>query len=413
MARPPLPMGTHGSIKVARRAGERRDASFVAKCRFRDFDGRTRLIERSGATKAAASRALQDEIRSRSRSVATAPLRPEHPFERAADLWLIKLDAQVADGARSATTADLYRQRLRSVILPAVGQWRLYECTVPRFDGFFASLSPRHSAESRKTVRTIVSLILRVAVQHEAIPDNPIRHLDPIEKGTRKPRALTVAERRQFLDWMAGSSGDVQEAREQEKARRRDLPSIVTFMLGTGVRIGEALGVRWCDVDLEGVPVVDGDTMRAVPIVAITGNVVRHRGKGLQRHEGKTEMALRIVPLPRFVVLMLQERVNDGPEAPIFPAASRRGGLGWKDPNNLATYIRDARKAAGMDWPVTSHTFRKTAATIWHDSGLLTDRQKADLTGHAKISTLTDIYVARGELHPAGAAVMDAAWVDS
>jgi integrase len=35
-------------------------------------------------------------------------------------------------------------------------------------------------------------------------------------------------------------------------------------MLGTGVRIGEALAVRWCDVDLEGVPVADGDTLRAV-----------------------------------------------------------------------------------------------------------------------------------------------------
>lgn len=405
-------MGTHGSIKVARRTGDI-TGSYVAKCRFRDFDGRTRLIERSGATKAAASRALQDEIRTRSRSVATAPLRPGHTFERAAELWLLKLDAQVADGARAVTTADLYRQRLRSVILPAIGQWRLYECTVPRFDGFLASLSPQHGAESRKTVRTIVSQILRVAVQHEAIPDNPIRHLDPIEKASRKPRALTTAERRKFLDWMRATSDDADEAREQQKARRRDLPDIVTFMLGTGVRIGEALGVRWCDLDLEGVPVVDGDLIRTVPIVAITGNIVRHRGKGLQRHDGKTETSLRIVPLPQFVVAMVRNREVDGPEDPVFPAAAVSGGLGWKDPNNMATYIREARKAAGMDWPVTSHTFRKTAATIWHDSGILTDRQKADLTGHAKISTLTDIYVARGELHPAGAAVMDAAWMDS
>lgn len=98
----------------------------------------------------------------------------------------------------------------------------------------------------------------------------------------------------------------------------------------------------------------------------------------------------------------------------MFPAARSKGpGLGWKDPNNMSTYIREARQAAGMDWPVTSHTFRKTAATIWHDAGVLTDRQKADLTGHAKISTLTDIYVARGELHPQGAAVMDAAWLDT
>jgi len=46
-------------------------------------------------------------------------------------MWPAKLDAQVAEGARAATTADTYRQRLNSVVLPAMGQWRLRECTVP------------------------------------------------------------------------------------------------------------------------------------------------------------------------------------------------------------------------------------------------------------------------------------------
>ena len=62
--------------------------------------------------------------------------------------------------------------------------------------------------------------------------------------------------------------------------------------------------MRWCDVDLEGIPVVDGDDMRLVPIVAITGNVVRYRGAGLHRHAGKTATSLRIVPLPQFVGTM-------------------------------------------------------------------------------------------------------------
>lgn len=410
MARPPLAIGTHGSMKAKYRADRK---VWVAHTRFRDFDGVTRLVQRVGRSQTAALAALQDDIRKRIGSPAN-PLRPTDTFERAANLWLVKLDAQVAEGVRAATTADTYRQRLHSVILPAMGQWRLRECTVPRLDAFFTGLAATQGAQSRKTVRTVVSLILRFAVQHEAIVDNPVRHLDPIEGGSRKPRALTAEERRRFLAWMQGTSDEEGEARAQASARRRDLPDIVTFMLGTGVRIGEALAVRWCDVDLEGVPVADGDTLRAVPIVAITGNVVRHRGGGLHRHSGKTESSLRIVPLPRFVVKMLQGRDVHGAEAPVFPAASRNGdGLNWKDPNNMATYIREARQAAGMEWPVTSHTFRKTAATIWHDSGVLTDRQKADLTGHAKISTLTDIYVARGELHPQGAAVMDAAWQDS
>jgi len=360
MARPPLAMGTHGSISITKRAG---GSAYVARCRFRDFDGVTRSLERAGRSKAAAMAALQDEVRRRLGTPA-APLRPHHTFERAAGVWLAKLDAQVAEGTRAATTADTYRQRLWSVILPAMGQWRLRECTVPQLDAFFTDLASTQGPQSRKTVRTVVSLILRVAVQHEAIADNPVRHLDPIEAGSRKPRALTVKERRRFLAWIKGSSEDKDEARAQASARRRDLPDVVTFMLGTGVRIGEALGVRWCDVDLEGVPVVEGDELRAVPIVAISGNVVRHRGRGLHRHAGKTETSLRIVPLPRFVVDMLAKREQQHPEAPVFPATTSRGGFNWKDPNNMSTYIREARQAAGMDWPVTSHTFRKTAATI-------------------------------------------------
>jgi hypothetical protein len=238
MARPPLALGTHGSITITKPAGS---SAYIARCRFRDFDGVTRSLERHGRSKAAASAALQDEIRARVGSPA-APLRPHHTFERAAELWLAKLDAQVAEGARAVTTADTYRQRLNSVVLPAMGQWRLRECTVPQLDSFFTELAKTQSAQSRKTVRTVVSLILRLAVQHEAIRDNAVRHLDPIEAGSRKPRALTTEERRRFLAWMRGTSDSKEEARAQESARRRDLPDLVTFMLGTGVRIGEVLG---------------------------------------------------------------------------------------------------------------------------------------------------------------------------
>jgi hypothetical protein len=117
MARPPLAMGTHGSISIKKRQD---GSSYVARCRFRDFDGVTRSVERSGRSKAAVTATLQDEIRSRRcarRAAAAAP----HVRARGRD-WLAKLDAHVAEGTRAATTADTYRQRLNSVILPAMGQ---------------------------------------------------------------------------------------------------------------------------------------------------------------------------------------------------------------------------------------------------------------------------------------------------
>jgi hypothetical protein len=110
-----------------------------------------------------------------------------------------------------------------------MGQWRLRECTVSQLDAFFTDLATTQGPQSRKTVRTVVSLILRVAVPQEAIRDNPVRHLDPIEAGSRKPWALTATERRRFLKWMRGISEDEEEARAQASARRRDLPDFVTI----------------------------------------------------------------------------------------------------------------------------------------------------------------------------------------
>jgi integrase len=51
----------------------------------------------------------------------------------------------------------------------------------------------------------------------------------------KAPRALSTAERIEL----------VAQLRTDAKARRRDLPDLVFFMLATGVRIGEALAVVW------------------------------------------------------------------------------------------------------------------------------------------------------------------------
>jgi integrase len=60
--------------------------------------------------------------------------------------------------------------------------------------------------------------------------------------------------------------------------------------------------------------------------------------------------------------------------------------------------VRVVRIEAGLGWMIP-HTWRRTYATTLHDEFGLSDRQKADLMGHAKISMMKDAYVHRGELH--------------
>ena len=186
------------------------------------------------------------------------------------------------------------------------------------------------------------------------------------------------------------------------------MPDLIRFALGSGLRIGEICAVRWMDLDLDGVPVVSETDMRLVPVVAVRQNVYPVRGKGLVVHGGKTSMALRIVPLPQFVVTQLRVRchVDDDPMWPVFASAGRDGQPTYRWPSNVRRSVRVVREKVDLGW-MTPHTWRRTYATVLDDEISLTDRAKADLLGQAKF--LKDTYVSRGELHPDAAIFLDAA----
>ena len=62
MARPPLCLGTSGSVRTYRTP-----AGWRARTAYRDYDGVTREIQRHAPTKAKAERALAEAVRDRAR----------------------------------------------------------------------------------------------------------------------------------------------------------------------------------------------------------------------------------------------------------------------------------------------------------------------------------------------------------
>jgi integrase len=73
----------------------------------------------------------------------------------------------------------------------------------------------------------------------------------------------------------------------------------------------------------------------------------------------------------------------------VFP--SQRGHL--RDKSNTNADMREAIDPLGFGW-VTSHTFRKTAATLLNDGGL-TVREVADQLGHSRVSLTQHVYFGR------------------
>ncbi|PVZ08248.1 tyrosine-type recombinase/integrase [Actinomycetospora cinnamomea] len=404
MARPPLPLGTPGAITTK----EESAGVWVARCRFRDHDGVTRRLWKQGPSKTAARGALHQTIQDRQRgSGGGSTLTPASRFKDAAELYLAKVDRK-----REDSTHALYAYHLGRTVLPALGALHLRECTVARLDAFLEALGPRYAPSTRRTLRSIVSGVLQVGVLHEALPTNPVRELDRIEQprgqAKKKPRGLTIDERQALLDWFDQTSDDDRVRRLQRVARAAELPELVRFSLGTGLRIGEALAVRRLDVNLDGVPVRAQDGPMRVPVVTIAGNVTWVKGKGLVRHDGKSEAALRVIPLPQFTADLLRERLAQPGEDrwPLFPAAARDGRITYRWPSNVRRTLRSVREEVGLGW-MTPHTWRRTYATILDDEMTLTDRMKADLMGQADF--LKNTYVSRGELHAGAAVLIDAA----
>ncbi len=377
MARPPLPVGTHGKIKITGKAGR-----YVARTKYRDYDGVTRLVERTGPTMNKAKNNLLEALRDRSAAAHRGVVTAETKFSDVATLWLTEIEESAASGDISATTADLYERQLRNHAVPALGALRLREITTPHVDAFLRDVRQRRGAATTKTVRSVVSGVMGLAARHGAVSTNPTRETSRIRNDDKHtPRALTADE---CVQWLAQLEADRQ-------AVRKDLPDLTRWMLATGVRIGEALAVSWEEVDLDHAT------------VDIVWKIIRVRGEGLQRiPRPKSESGERTLALPSFAVAMLRRRMlTRGDAVPLFPDSQG----GWRDPNNTRRDLRSARGTEAFAW-VTSHVFRKTCATLLDDAHL-SARQIADHLGHSRPSLTQDVYLGRKTVNWSAAAALD------
>ncbi|GAA3436624.1 site-specific integrase [Kutzneria kofuensis] len=385
MPRPPLPLGTFGKITVYRQGAKK----YRARCRYRDFDGKIYPVERYGVTGPEAERRLRQALRDWATPSGGAEVTSNTRFKDAAALWLKEVEHDAEREARSWGTVDTYRSRLEGIVIPAVGELRMFEVKTPILDKLCKRVRDESSASSAKTVRSILSGVCGLAVRHGALDTNPVREVGPLEskKARNQPAKSRALTGDQVLDLLAKLDAD-------EQARRDDLPDLVRLFLATGERTGEALGAHWPDFDDAG------------KTLTMQGNVIRARGKGKILNRGKTENAQRPIPLADWCCAMLIERraAVTNLAGPIFPSTT--GTI--REASNVRNRAwKPFAERAGYGW-VTFRTFRKTVATLLDDAGL-TARQIADILGHARPSMTQDVYMGRRTVSRIGAEALEKA----
>lgn len=463
MGRPPLTVGTYGTITTAWAA---RENAWKARARYRDPDGVVRPVAKFGKTKSAAERALKDALRDRQRSGGLGITGDMRVCELA-DEWL----ARIAKSNKSIGTKQQYRRAVESNVKPALGEVRIAEVRVSVADAALQTILERNGYSVAKTARAVMSSMFGLAVRQDAIATNPLRDVEKLTRTEtkKKPKALTIAQVNELRTLLPAliRAGDL------------DVVDLVDFMLMTGCRVGEALACRLDAFNADGMPLVDleaGTWEINATVIRVLG-VKRHHalekesaltsdeaaeleriqalppGLYVQEHP-KSEAGWRVIALPPAAVSMLIRRRDEERLRPrevplvneqgkvryeqshvVFPSPAARS---LRDPNNAEGDLREIldridcatcdktgsqidpdsgefvltakgrriRCAAGPWSWVTSHTFRKTVATRMEEAGC-TPRQVADQLGHSKVSMTQDVYFGRDVVVAEAARILD------
>jgi hypothetical protein len=163
MARPPLPLGTYGRIRVYRHGD-----SWRARTLYRDWDGTTRHVEKYARTQAAAERALIESLRDRHRSDAGALITPDTRVDVLAQAcW-----NEIEQGSHSPGTRRNYRDRLDRQVIPTLGRLRVRELTTGAIDRHLRVVRDKHGAGTAKLTRTVLSGICGLAARYDALDRN-------------------------------------------------------------------------------------------------------------------------------------------------------------------------------------------------------------------------------------------------
>lgn len=267
------------------------------------------------------------------------------------------------------TTFQHYESTVRLHLIPELGHHKVQKLQ----PALLAQWQNQYRAAGRGT-RTVQLAHLRLqqalsyAVRMGYIERNPLQHVKMPHDEPKEVIAWTGEQAAQFLS----------------AAPKSVYHPIWHFMLGTGVRRGEALGLRWADLDMD------------AHICTINQTIVLLDGHW-HRKEPKTAHSRRGIPLTRSLISMLKthrarqaERILklDHYQNHDLIFASQNGTP--INPNNITREFERVCGWAKIE-PITVHGLRHTAATLALEGGEPLEVVK-QLLGHQRISTTADIY---------------------
>lgn len=275
-------------------------------------------------------------------------------------------------------TYAAYEAHVRNHIAPDLGGYTLASLRNDMVQRFVNNLADKglKSITIERVVGTLKTGLIQ-AVDNDLIAKNPATKIKMPMKQERTPRVLTVQEQEIFM--------------EASKEHRNG--EIFLLILGTGLRIGEALALTWDDIDFEQ-HVLSVNRTQIEYCEHINGETVYHRGYSTP----KTKAGKRTVPLiPTLIDMLLNLKKQREQEKRKFKATYQDNGLIFcnyygvsLNYTTISKKIQTICKKTGLEG-IHPHTLRHTFATRGLEKGIDLKIMQ-ELLGHSSIKMTADLY---------------------
>jgi integrase len=267
-------------------------------------------------------------------------------------------------------TFDSYAQLVRLYIGPELGNIQLGKLSPQDIQHLLNKLLK--SGLAPRTVQychAILKMALGRAYKWSLVPRNVAQLVDPLRSRRYEMRSLDPEEARTFLNTVRGDR----------------LEALYSVAIALGLRQGEALGLRWEDIDM------DKCTLK------VRYALQRIDGKP-QLVEPKTQKSRRTIFMPQVTVNALRaHRVRQLEERLVAGTRWKESGLVFTstigtslDPRNAFRLFQEALQRAGLPH-IRFHDLRHTCASLLLAQGVH-PRVVMETLGHSQISLTMDTY---------------------
>lgn len=290
------------------------------------------------------------------------------------------LELKESRGTLKTTTLVLYRSLLDRLILPRIGHIKVRDLTAQNLNDLYTALSVdglnrnggKLSGKTLLEVHRLIHAVLQQAVREGVAVFNGADRAEPPKREKHDPTYFQPEEIKAIL-----------EASDLEPEQWRLL---IRFLMASGCRRGEALGLTWERVDYEN------------KRVYIDRQILYTKEKGVYTDTPKTSSSIRYISIPA-------DLLNDFRHHKAVQAGERlQAGIAYHNegyvfaqpdgsplhPCSVTSYMTKFSKRHGLPH-INPHGFRHTMASLLIFNGIDPVTVSHRL-GHSETSTTTDIY---------------------